>query len=458
MPIKPTGRITFFMQTISQKTSVKKPEIKVEATAKGMTVNAGLVPVLRFMDALLFDKMISGMVSTPERAANAEYSFSDVVQMTVCAQIAGATALEHVSKICGDEIISHCAGWEKVPHATSLGRIIKSVRERNITELESLVPKLRDKVWKRMVRNGRKLACAMTDMIIDMDSTVQGVCGRQEGAQKGYNPHKKGQLAYHPLLAFCAETKEILHSWYRCGSAYTSNGAVEFMKELMAGLRKGVKYLLRADSGFFDGDLLDYLESIEAGYLIKVKLKNLDKVLAQQTWTSSPQHRGWEETTFSHQCGKWSKARTFVGVRHQTGVADDLYKTPIYDSFCYVTTEKKSPMETHRHYGKRATSETWIEECKSQMGAGYIRTGEFLANSALFQCGILAYNILKWMGLLAGGTVQRWEVKTIRLWLIRLAGKLVSSGRQLTLKVPCKFLYREQWDAWEQMTHNLCFE
>jgi hypothetical protein len=115
-------------------------------------------------------------------------------------------------------------------------------------------------------------------------------------------------------------------------------------------------------------------------------------------------------------------------------------------------------METHRHYGKRATSETWIEECKSQMGAGTIRTSEFLANSALFQCGILAYNIIKWMGLLAGTAIQRWEVKTVRLWLIRLAGKLVSSGRQLTLKVPCKFMYREQWDAWEQMTRNLCFE
>jgi len=126
--------------------------------------------------------MISDMVSTPERAANAEYSFSDVVQMTVCAQIAGATAMEHVSKICGDEIISRCAGWEKVPHATNIGRIIKSVRERNISELEALVPKLRDKVWKRMLRSGRKLACAMTDMIIDMDSTVQGVCGHQEGA------------------------------------------------------------------------------------------------------------------------------------------------------------------------------------------------------------------------------------------------------------------------------------
>ena len=87
------------------------------------------------------------------------------------------------------------------------------------------------------------------------------------------------------------------------------------MKELMAGLRKGVKYLLRADSGFFDGDLLDYLESVDAGYLIKVKLRNLDQVLAKQNWVVSTKHPGWEEATFSHQCGTWSKSRPFVAVR-----------------------------------------------------------------------------------------------------------------------------------------------
>ncbi len=69
--------------------------------------------------------------------------------------------------------------------------------------------------------------------------TVDGVYGKQEGAEVGYNPHKKGQKAYHPLMAFIAETKEVLHSWFRCGSAYTSNGVVEFMKECMAYMNKG---------------------------------------------------------------------------------------------------------------------------------------------------------------------------------------------------------------------------
>jgi hypothetical protein len=34
--------------------------------------------------------------------------------------------------------------------------------------------------------------------------TVIGVTGSQEGAEKGYNPMKKGQKSYHPLLCFIA--------------------------------------------------------------------------------------------------------------------------------------------------------------------------------------------------------------------------------------------------------------
>lgn len=130
---------------------------------------------------------------------------------------------------------------------------------------------------------------------------------------------------------------------------------------------------------------------------------------------------------------------------------------PVYEYFCYVTTEGISPIEAHRCYGERATCETWIEECKSQMNAGHIRTGEFLANAALFQCAVMAYNLLKWMALLAGGAIQRWEVKTMRLWLIRVAGKLITGSRQLTLKLPEKFLHQEEWRAWEGMTLSVEF-
>ena len=42
---------------------------------------------------------------------------------------------------------------------------------------------------------------------LDMDSTVRGVYGSQEGAEKWYNHKKKGQKSYHPLLCFTAENR-----------------------------------------------------------------------------------------------------------------------------------------------------------------------------------------------------------------------------------------------------------
>ncbi|OOP57401.1 MAG: hypothetical protein AYP45_03540 [Candidatus Brocadia carolinensis] len=134
---------------------------------------------------------------------------------------------------------------------------------------------------------------------------MNGVYGNQQGADVGYNPCKKGQKSYHPIIACVAETKEILHSWLRCGSAYTRNGVVEFMKECMAYTKKRVRVIVRGDSGFFSGELLDYLESISAGYLIKVKMKNLIGLLEGQKWEAVEGDAGWEQADFMYQCAVW---------------------------------------------------------------------------------------------------------------------------------------------------------
>ena len=64
---------------------------------------------------------------------------------------------------------------------------------------------------------------------------------------------------------------------------------------------------------------------------------------------------------------------------------------------------------------------------------------------------------VKGRALLTGGTVQRWEVKTMRLWLIRVAGKLTKGSRPLTLKLPEKFIHQEEWRAWEGMSLSVEF-
>lgn len=430
----------------------KNIKIKTEMTGKNLTTYAGVLPVLNFMKKLNLRNKAKYEVPI-DRASNAVYQFADIIEMIIVGLFCGATSIDQISLICGDNVVNRIAGWKKVPVGTTISRILSLLTFGNIVGLEILIHKLRGRVWKRLVRSGNKLICGLSEeMWLDVDSTVEGVCGNQEGAEKGYNPKKKGQKSYHPLIAFVFGTKEILHSWFRCGSAYTSNGVVEFIKECMSRINKGVKVIFRGDSGYFSGELFEYLESVGAGYLVTVKLKNPVSLLSGQSWISINGHPGWEEVIFFHKCTAWSKVRKFVAVRRLNRIEKGLFDIPIYDYFCYVTTESLLPMQAHRKYGERATCETWIEECKSQMKAGNIRTSDFLSNAALFQCSVLAYNILRWMALLTGGKISRWEVKTIRFNLIRLAGKLLTGGRQFVLQLPKYFIHQDEWIQWERMS------
>ena len=102
--------------------------------------------------------------------------------------------------------------------------------------MESLNHRIRAGIWRKALRSGTSNVGVLRRLVIDVDSTVKTAYGKQQGVSVGYNPHKRGAASYHPLLAFCAETKEILQGWLRDGSAYTSNGVVEFMRQLLAQL------------------------------------------------------------------------------------------------------------------------------------------------------------------------------------------------------------------------------
>ena len=132
------------------------------------------------------------------------------------------------------------------------------------------------------------------------------------------------------------------------------------------------------------------------------------------------------------------------------GVQGELLETqPGYDYFCYVTNEPLTPWETHKTYGKRATCETWIEENKNQTSLGQIKTDHFMANSGLMQCAILAYNTTRWMALMSGNRqLMKWEPESIRCYMIRVAGKLLTGSRQLIVASNKEHLYQTEWDAW----------
>ena len=245
------------------------------------------------------------------------YDAVDMVILSMVGIIGGARSIRSIVTLWNDRVLSRAAGWLRIPDETTFGRILRTFTQKNINEMESLNHRIRAGIWRKALRSGTSIVGVLRRLVIDVDSTVKTAYGKQQGVSVGYNPHKRGAASYHPLLAFCAETKEIIQGWLRDGSAYTSNGVVEFMRQLLAQLPNRTRTLFRGDSGFFVGDLLDFLDERGHGYLIKVKLKGLVSLLETQKWQKVKGQPVWEGCEFSHQCETWRRSRKFMAVRRE---------------------------------------------------------------------------------------------------------------------------------------------
>jgi len=177
-----------------------------------------------------------------------------VILLPIVRIIGGARSTRSVVTVWNDHVLCRAAGWRRIPDETNFGRILRTFTQQNVNEMETLNHRIRVGIWHSALRFGSSVVGALTRIVIDVDSTVKTVYGNQQGVSVGYNPHKCGASSYHPISAFCAETKEFLQGWLRSGSDYTGNSVVEFMQQLLAHLPNRTRILFRGDSGFFAGN------------------------------------------------------------------------------------------------------------------------------------------------------------------------------------------------------------
>jgi len=218
--------------------------------------------------------------------------------------------------------------------------------------------------------------------------------------------------------------------------------------------------LVRADSGFFSDSMISEIEQRQnTDYLIKAKLKNLESVLARQDWQIVPGMQGVEISSFEYSPKSWKKSRHFSAVRFLREEITDgvIFPVKVWDYFCYCTNIVDNPLQIHKLYGDRGTSENWIENVKNQMFAGQLLTDDFWANEMLWLSSIMAYNISVWMRKLTDITSWHEEPATFRSWFIQLAGKLIKTGRQIHLKMYEAYYYKERWRKIDEAVDMLCF-
>jgi hypothetical protein len=175
------------------------------------------------------------------------------------------------------------------------------------------------------------------------------------------------------LAAVLAEVHFLLHGWLRSGNCGSARGAVEFLKEALALLPEnhGLR-VVRADAGFFDQQLLGFLEQRGLSYIVIARLtRRLKREAAHVTsWRVLDPHYAVGE--FSLQLLGWDRPCRVVVIREQLRAKHPLLRRNLLEvpgcTFrVFVTNCALPPEEIWRDYNRRADTENRIAELKHDL-------------------------------------------------------------------------------------------
>lgn len=414
---------------------------KVEFTAKNLTSNAGVLLLLNYTEENKIFQDLDEMLFFDSKST--ESIKMNHLKTMMCGGFVGIDKLERFKLLKADPLIKECGIDVREPE--NISRFLSTFSFKTTQMLRDV----NFKTFKRLLTNKK-----LRNIVIDIDSRAVNVEGNQEGAVKGYNPGNKGNNCYNILMAFCDELKAYITGFMRSGNAYTSNGAAEMIKEIIANLKEEVDNIVfRMDSGYFSEEIAEIIE--QAGYQYVVKAKGYSNLLNK---AYDRPVKNWEDYGYNKQAmfvcmkpDKWDKTRKFAVVRELKPEEErkqiSILESDNYTHAMYVTNTTWELADTVKFYEKRGNCENYIKETKYDMNIGSLKMKSFWANEAFFQLMMLVYNIflLFKMDKLPVSEYRQW-ILTFRLKYIFVAGKIIRTARQVVLKMleeyPYKVIYQ----------------
>ena len=216
------------MKNTKKKLKNQSKVVKASFTGSNITKFSGLNTVAKYMNRQNIVKSISSSFPTQWHNAT-KFGVNQVLMAITLSSISGINRICRMAAFSGDGLVKALLKLDKAINEDAISATLKGLGQKGARKLQDFLLS-KNAGW--LHESGLKS--------ITLDA-VKSFCGHQEGAAKGYNPVKQGAKSYHPLLVFVSEMKLLYHTWFRTGSAYTSNGIVGFLQEVKASLPKTIK-------------------------------------------------------------------------------------------------------------------------------------------------------------------------------------------------------------------------
>ena len=369
--------------------SVRPDSAAIEFDDERLIANAGLVLIATLSRRLGIESLVDRTVRLGERAGASRPGRK--VATLIHAIAAGADSIDDtgVLRAGGTEaLLGH-----KVMAPSTLGTFLRAFTFGHVRQLDRVLGEAIKRAWAAGAGPGA------ARLVIDIDSFLGEAKGAlKQGASRGYT----GVRGYHPLLATRAGTGEVLHARARKGAAASGRGALRFCEELVARVRRAGaegEILIRADSAFYSGKTIDYLERKGCLYSIAVtqhkRITERIAAIPESAWQPVPDYPETgvcelAETTYG---GRRLVARR-VHLHAQEG-QEELFA--YWRHFAFLTNRTEDMHTVDAEHRDHAEVELQIRDLKDS-ALRHFPSGSFAANAAWTVIACLGHNLQRGSG------------------------------------------------------------
>jgi hypothetical protein len=346
--------------------------------------------------------------------------------------ILGLDRLETAALLQANGTFQYLTGLPSYPDPQSLRRFLLQAPP----DFRQQLHRFNDRLLRQFIHQPEH----RSRLILDLDSTVVTVFGRQEGAEVGYNPRYRGKRSYDPLLCLEANSAFLWDTELRPGNAGTWAGSDALLASCFLSIPADIRELrVRADAGFGFDPVLDLLEQWPAQYAVVARLTTaLKRVLGGLRYQRL--NARWEIAEVEHRLQGWPCTRRCVVARRkieQTEPEPTLFTLDRYVYRAWFTNLSLTPAGVWNFYDGRAGMEPRIRELREDYALRKIPTRAFAANALYLEVVRLAYNLVT--AFQRTCLPEEWQALTLsklRHRLFWLPGELTRPQNRPTLRLP----------------------
>lgn len=387
----------------------------------------------------------------------------DVLGTWMLSILDGHYRYAHVGALRGDGVAPSILGMSRIIGDDSLRRALSAIApapddkhtaEQRAAQQAQLA---RSVQWMQDQLKHSIAQATATPWILDCDTTIKVLYGKQDGAVVSYNPHKPGRPSHAIHTYWIGNLRLVLDAQLEPGNRHSPSHARAGLLALLEGMPLHQRpQLVRGDCAFGSEGEMSALEAIGQPYLFKLRQSAGVKKLVQRQWTRRDWRsvgQGWDACEDVLRLTGWNRARRVIVMRRVRkldliiepkrggrGKGKDQAQTELHfiDENEPVKSWEYAVLVCNAHfelqnigqlYRDRADCENGFDEIKNQWGWGGYSTHDIERCALSARAVALVYNWWSWYVRLAHPKT-RLEAITSRPKLLSAVGRLTSHSGQ----------------------------